>query len=137
MKQRWMVLIAVFGLMPMILAMLPVDEALITAAHKGDLSEATRAIENGANVNAADEDGITPLYRAAEKGHQDAVALLLDKGADVKQVTTDGATPLHIAVEMGHRAVVELLLDKGADVKQVRTESGDPPPLYRDPRRAS
>ena len=47
MKQRWMVLIALFGLMPMILAMLPVDEALITAAHKGDLDEATRAIEKG------------------------------------------------------------------------------------------
>src|SRR4026208_2510202 len=114
MKQRWMVLIALLGLIPIILAMRPVDEALLTAAHKGDLGEAPRAIEKGADVNAADKDGITPLYRAAEKGHQDTVALLLDKGADVKQMTMDGATPLHIAVEMGHRAVAGSLLDTGA-----------------------
>ena len=53
MKQHWMVLIAVLGLMPMILAMRPVDEILLTAAHKRDLGEATRAIEKGADVNAA------------------------------------------------------------------------------------
>src|SRR5262245_6479726 len=109
MRQRWMVLIAVLGLMPMLLAMRPVDEALLTAALKGDLSAAQTLLKQEANVNAANEDGTTPLFIAAEKGHQDIVALLLDNGADVKHTTTDGATPLHIAVEMGHRAIVALL----------------------------
>jgi Ankyrin repeats (3 copies) len=127
MTQRWMGLIAVVGLIPLLLAMRPVDEALLAAASKGDLGEITRAVEKGADVNAADEDGITPLYRATEKGHQDAVALLLDKGANLKQETMDGVTPLHIAVERGHQAVVAQLLDKGADVKKIRTDSGEPP----------
>ena len=47
MTQRWMVLIAVFGLVPMLLAMQPVDDALITAAIQGDLGEVTRVIEKG------------------------------------------------------------------------------------------
>ena len=75
-------------------------------------------LKREANVNAANEDGTTPLFIAAEKGHRDIVALLLDHGADVKQTTTDGATPLHIAAEMGHRAIVALLLDEGADVTE-------------------
>jgi len=52
MTQRWMVLIAVLGLMPMLLAMRPVDEALLTAAFKGDLDEVTKLIKKEADVNA-------------------------------------------------------------------------------------
>ena len=39
MTQRWMGLIAVVGLIPLLLAMRPVDEALLAAASKGDLGE--------------------------------------------------------------------------------------------------
>jgi hypothetical protein len=70
-----MVLIAVLGLMPMILAMQSVDEALRTAAYKRDLGEVTKVIEKGADANAADKDGITPLYRAAEKTSRRCCAL--------------------------------------------------------------
>jgi hypothetical protein len=48
MTQRWMALIAVVGLIPLLLAMRPVDEALLAAASKGDLGEITRAFEKGA-----------------------------------------------------------------------------------------
>jgi ankyrin repeat protein len=102
MTHPWKVLIAVLGLMPMLLAMRPVDESLLSASSKGNLREVQTLLKQEANVNAANEDGTTPLFIAAEKGHRDIVALLLDHGADVKQTTTDGATPLHIAAEMGH-----------------------------------
>ena len=46
MTQRWMVLIAVVGLIPLLLAMRPVDEALLAAASKGDLGEITEALSS-------------------------------------------------------------------------------------------
>ena len=115
MTQRWMVLIAVLGLIPMLLAMRPVDEALLNAAFKGDLGEVNKLIKKEADVNAANAGGFTPLIAAAEKGHQKIVALLLTHGAEVKQATTDnGTTPLIVAVEKGYRKIVEMLLTHGA-----------------------
>ena len=111
MTQRWMVPIAVLGLMPMLLAMRPVDEALLNAAFKGDLGEVNKLIKKEADVNAANAGGFTPLIAAAEKGHQKIVALLLTQGAEVKQATTDnGTTPLIVAAERGYRKIVEMLL---------------------------
>src|SRR6185503_5154497 len=130
MIQQWKVLIAVLGLMPMLLAMRPVDESLLAASSKGDLGEVQTLLKREANVNAANEEGTTPLFIAAEKGHRDIVALLLDKGADVKQERADsGEPPLFIAAQEGHREIVALLLDHGADVKQTRTENGATPLL--------
>ena len=91
-QRRWVVLIAVLGLMPMLLAMRPVDDALLKAAFKGDLSEVNALIKKEADINAANTGGFTPLLVAAEKGHREIMALLVDKGADVNQATTEGAT---------------------------------------------
>jgi Ankyrin repeats (many copies) len=68
MTQRWMVLIAVLGFMPMILALRPVDEALLIASSKGDLSLVQTLIEKQADVNAANKDGETPLYNCNRDG---------------------------------------------------------------------
>jgi tetratricopeptide (TPR) repeat protein len=48
-------------------------------------------LSKGADVNAEDEDGATPLYAAASDGHDSHVDLLLSKGADVNAV----ASPLN------------------------------------------
>jgi hypothetical protein len=48
MKQRGMTLLALLGVVPLILALRPLDKALLAAASKGDLGEVTRAIEEGA-----------------------------------------------------------------------------------------
>jgi len=43
-------------------------------------------LEARANVNAASNDGVTPLYMASQEGHADAVKLLLAAGANVNAV---------------------------------------------------
>jgi ankyrin repeat protein len=102
--------------------------ALRIAAFRGDLGEVNTLIENEASINAANKDGVTPLFMAAQNGHRDTVAALLDHGADAKQGTTsDGITPLFIAAQRGHREVVALLLDHGADPKQARKNDGATP----------
>ena len=42
-------------------------------------------LDNGAEVDRANEGGGTPLYVACQNGHVDAVRLLLDNGAEVDQ----------------------------------------------------
>ena len=48
-------------------------------------------LEAGAEVNAVDSHGFSPLHRAVSSGISDSVQLLLDHGADVNSRTTRDA----------------------------------------------
>ncbi len=53
-----------------------------------------KLLENsGANVNAADEHGMTPLHKAAVQGHADTVSELLAHGAHIDAKLTVSASP--------------------------------------------
>ena len=70
----------------------------------------------GANKNAAQKGGATPIYAAAQEGHAAIVAALLAAGAEFRRGTIgDGATPLFVAAQRGHEAVVSVLLRSGTD----------------------
>ena len=89
--------------------------AFHVAAGMGDLARVKSHIEQGADVNAQDELGWTPLYWAASLGRTDVAKFLIDKGADVQRAATDGGTALHQAARAGDNELVELLLEKDAD----------------------
>jgi ankyrin repeat protein len=73
-------------------------------------------LDSGADVNARNDAGYTPLLCAARNGEGEAVRLLLERGADVNaQAEGDGATALHLAVCGGHDEAARLLLACGAD----------------------
>src|SRR3989338_3167952 len=88
---------------------------LMQAAEKGDTKESERLIATGADVNAKDVSGLSPLHMAAVNGHKDVVELLLAKGADVNAKDGNGLNPLHTAAVNGQKDIVELLIAKGAD----------------------
>jgi hypothetical protein len=73
-------------------------------------------LDKGAEINATDEYGRTPLSWAAYNGHEAIARLLLDKGAEVNATDDYGVTPLSEAASNGHEAIARLLLDKGAEV---------------------
>jgi ankyrin repeat protein len=73
-------------------------------------------IAAGANVNAADRSGNTPLIWAARAGQTEAVKVLLAAGADVNLKNLAGLTPLMDAARRGYSETSKLLLKKGADV---------------------
>ena len=90
------------------------DTALLAASGKGDNAKVTELLGQGANVNAANEAGSTPLIEAAYNNHPETVKLLLDKGADPNIRKKDGATALGFAQK--YPAIVELLKAKGAKI---------------------
>ena len=73
-------------------------------------------IARRADVHAKDFRGMTPLHWAAFYGHTEVARLLIDRGADVNAKNKYGKTPLHGAAENGHTEVARLLIDRGADV---------------------
>jgi len=90
------------------------DKKYRTPARVGEIVKLVLA--RGADVNASDKYGWTPLHRAAGGGPAEIAKLLLDAGANVNARMEDGWTPLHEAALGGDAEVVKLLIDRGANV---------------------
>lgn len=93
------------------------DEQLFEALEKGDSSLAQNLVKRGANVNAKDRNGWTPLMSAAGRGNVALAKLLLDNGASYDPADFENQTPLTVALETGSASVVELLLARGMNEK--------------------
>ena len=72
-------------------------------------------ISLGADVNAKDEDGKTPLRLAVEEAVVDNAKALVAAGADCNVTANDGKSPLDVAKEFSE--IVETLLDAGVACK--------------------
>ncbi|MBF0628557.1 MAG: sigma-70 family RNA polymerase sigma factor [Magnetococcales bacterium] len=66
-------------------------------------------LQRGADVNATDGKGKTPLILAAEKGHTEVCRVLLEAGADPAFRDDDGNDALSAAVQKGHSEVESIL----------------------------
>ena len=80
-------------------------------------------IGHGADVNARDKDGDTPLHRAAGSRNDspEIVDALIRHGAEINAKNENGRTPLHETVVARFNEtnyyIVDALLDSGADAK--------------------
>ncbi|MYK66266.1 MAG: hypothetical protein F4022_07320 [Gemmatimonadetes bacterium] len=98
------------------------------AAQRGDLEAVRRLLRDGADVNAAQGDGMTALHWAAERGEGEMGEVLLYAGARVDAGTRIGHyTPLHLAARSAHVSMVELLLQAGSEPDARTTNSGVSP----------
>ena len=91
-----------------------VNEDLLAASRKGDVSAAKALLDKGAALEAKTPYGQTPLYLAAMSGHEELVNLLLDKGANTEVRDTFYKAPLLMFVlQRKHYAIAKLLIEKG------------------------
>lgn len=87
-------------------------------------------LKQGADVNAAQGDGMTALHWAAMYGAADEAKMLMFAGARLDAVTRNGNyTPLHLAAKAGNVAVIRALLERGAN-PSAATSSGGALPLH-------
>ena len=84
-----------------------------SAAAEGDKATVAELLRADPRLlDAADEDGRTPLLYAVGWGHQEIVELLLGQGAQVHLTDKEGRTPLHWAAGLGHKPIAVMLLTK-------------------------
>lgn len=101
------------------------EGVLLSAALNPDPAVAKLLLDRGANPNAADRRGLTPLHVAMLWNSDDAARiaelaeLLIGYGANPNAVTDDGRTSLHVAALRQPGAVTEFLLDQGANIDAV------------------
>jgi ankyrin repeat protein len=104
------------------------DSSVADAEMRGDTAAVRTLIKQGADVNAAQGDGMTALHWAADHGDVEQTRMLIYAGARLEAATRNGNyTPLHLAARSGKASVVKALVDAGANVKATTTSGGATP----------
>lgn len=84
----------------------PLHSAL---ANPNNAAVAQLLIDYGADVNATQAQGYTPLHYAASNGLESIVRNLLVRSVDENARNAEGKTARELAIEKGHSAVADLL----------------------------
>ncbi|WP_050030527.1 ankyrin repeat domain-containing protein [Verrucomicrobium sp. BvORR034] len=79
-------------------------------------------LTKGADVNAVDADGNTPLIAAAEKDDVTTLNLLLERGADLSHANENGWTALDRAVSYRRRTIARKLVAAGAPLDEAQQQ---------------
>lgn len=82
---------------------------LMYACWVGNAEAVRHLIEKGANVNAQDSGGASPLHLAAWKGYTAIAVYLLEHGASGSAMSKEGMTPLDIAMMRENRDIAEAI----------------------------
>jgi ankyrin repeat protein len=97
---------------------------LHVAVAAGDIAQVRRLIAGGANVNANNDYGATPMSEAALIADAAILKALLDAGADVESANADGQTALMVVARSGRVDAAKLLLARGAHVNAIERWRG-------------
>ena len=106
------------------------------ASFSGHFEIALTLLDHGADVNAHNADGQTPLHGVSliqresfDLGYKEVIRLaqlLLERGADVNARDKDQATPLHFASFMSNLETTRVLLDHGAIIHAKNIQGQNP-----------
>lgn len=108
-----------------------ISDGLFGFGPRGDLEALELLLDAGADINAVDTNGRTPLYDALPYAEPEIIQRMIASGADVTQPDGAGRTPLQFLSGRNHPAadIIAILVDAGADPN--RSDPGGSTPLHR------
>lgn len=99
----------------------PANEELINAATLGDSVKVETLLKDGANPNAQNAYGWTPLLAASAGSRLDIAVILMDAGANINVASHMGETPLLYAVMTRNNPLINMFIQRGADPNKRNT----------------
>ncbi|XP_041450101.1 protein phosphatase 1 regulatory subunit 12C isoform X7 [Drosophila obscura] len=94
----------------------------LAACLSGDKDEVIHLLDQGADINTANVDGLTALHQACIDDNLDMVEFLVERGADINRQDNEGWTPLHATASCGFVSIARYLVENGADVAAVNSD---------------
>ncbi|KPU78751.1 uncharacterized protein Dana_GF23761, isoform L [Drosophila ananassae] len=94
----------------------------LAACLSGDKAEVIQLLDQGADINTANVDGLTALHQACIDDNLDMVEFLVERGADINRQDNEGWTPLHATASCGFMSIARYLVENGADVAAVNSD---------------
>jgi len=91
---------------------------LHVACFKGSEPMAKMLLENGADIDAEDMLGSSPLYRALANEHAELALFLIAEGADLDHADKTGVTPFMAASCVLEVAALSSLIEREADLER-------------------
>lgn len=85
------------------------DQVIHMACVSGNIQDLEIFLNNGADINARGEGGMTPLHYAVEQGHLETLQFLLANGADKSIKDDDGETATDMAVMLNKEHFINVL----------------------------
>ena len=119
--------LVIVGLLAIAIPLRGAGADVADAAKARDAAAVKALLKQGADVNAAQGDGMTALHWAAANGDAALTQMLLSAGANIRATTRlGGITAMHMASQGGHAQVVAALIAAGAD-RNAATATGATP----------
>ncbi|XP_035793887.1 protein phosphatase 1 regulatory subunit 12A-like isoform X11 [Anopheles albimanus] len=94
----------------------------LAACDAGDKDEVEYLLQDGADIDTANVDGLTALHQACIDDNLDMVEFLVQKGADVNRKDNEGWTPLHATASCGFLSIARYLIENGADLAAINSD---------------
>ena len=95
--------------------MIETYDGLLKAAAQGNITAIRSLASNGANLNARDPRGRTPLMVAAHLQHHNAVRALIEAGADINALDKDRYDVITIAAVADDPEMISIAVAGGGD----------------------
>uniref|UniRef100_A0A5S6Q9L9 ANK_REP_REGION domain-containing protein n=1 Tax=Trichuris muris TaxID=70415 RepID=A0A5S6Q9L9_TRIMR len=99
---------------------------LLEATSRHDVDEVCQLLNDGADPNSHNEDGLTALHQCAIDDEDVIMQVLIDHGADVNSRDSEMWTPLHAAACCGHIRAMRILIENGAELLAVNSDGNMP-----------
>jgi ankyrin repeat protein len=90
---------------------------LAKAVSKGSFNDIQALVEKGADINAQDKYGYTPLLHALKNKQEQITKFLVEKGANVNLCDMNGVSPLRMAEARSSIEIVQTLKKLGAELQ--------------------